>query len=144
MEFDNTFTVPKPVDEVWNTILDLEKIVPCVPGGKVLEGGQKSVKAEVKIRLGSMSMTYSGPAEITNQDDSSHKATMSAKGKEAGGQGNAEATVEITLSEGGGGTEGKIHSSVNVTGKAAQMGEGVIAGVTEQMINDFAECLAKM
>lgn len=145
MVFDNSFTVDKPIDEVWNTILDLEKVVPCVPGAKVLEKtGDKSVLAEVKIKLGSMSMTYTAPAEIIEQDDAAHRAVVSGKAKEAGGQGNAEAKVDLQLTEAGAGTEAKIHSDITVTGKAAQMGEGVIAAVTEGMIKQFAENLAKL
>lgn len=63
MHFDNSFSVPKPINEVWTTMLDLERVIPCVPDARVLEKiDDKSVKAEIKIRLGSMSMQYSGPA----------------------------------------------------------------------------------
>jgi uncharacterized protein len=145
MEFDNSFSVQKPVDEVWRTMLDLERVVPCVPGARVLEKtGDKSVRAEVKIRLGSMSMNYSGPAEIVEQDDEAQHAVLDARAKEAGGQGNADAKVAIQLTGKGGTTEVSIESHVNVTGKAAQMGEGVIAGVTEGMIREFADNLAKL
>jgi carbon monoxide dehydrogenase subunit G len=116
-----------------------------VPDAKVLETtSDKSVTAEIKIRLGSMSMNYSGPAEIVEQDDAAHRALLKARAKEAGGQGNAEATVEIQLAEADGGTAAKLHSDVIVTGKAAQMGEGIIAAVTEAMIKQFAENLGKM
>jgi uncharacterized protein len=145
MEFDNSFSVQKPIDEVWRTMLDLERVVPCVPGASVLERtGDKSVRAEVKIRLGSMSMNYSGPAEIVEQDDAAHRAVLDARAKEAGGQGNADARVAIQLTGDGGGTEVSIHSDVIVTGRAAQMGEGVIAGVTEGMIKEFAQNLAEL
>lgn len=145
MEFDNSFTVAKPIDEVWATMLDLERVIPCVPGARVLETtGELSVKAEVKIRLGSMSMTYAAPAEIVEHDDATHRAVLTARAKEAGGQGNADARVEIRLSEASDGTEAKLHSDVTVTGRAAQMGEGVIAGVTEGMIEQFAENLGRM
>ena len=100
MEFDNSFSVQKPIDEVWSTVLDLERVVPCVPGAKVLEKtGDNSVKAEVKIRLGSMSMNYSGPAEIVERDDEARRAILNARAKEAGGQGNADAKVAIQLAE---------------------------------------------
>jgi len=145
MEFDNSFSVQKPIDEVWRTMLDLERVIPCVPGARVLEKtGDKSARAEVQIRLGSMSMNYSGPAEIVEQDDEAHRALLDARAKEAGGQGNADAKVAIQLTGNGGATEVSIHSDVNVTGKAAQMGEGVIAGVTEGMIKEFADNLAEL
>jgi len=145
MEFDNSFSVQKPIDEVWRTMLDLERVIPCVPGARVLEKtGDKSARAEVQIRLGSMSMNYSGPAEIVEQDDEAHRALLDTRAKEAGGQGNADAKVAIQLTGNGGATEVSIHSDVNVTGKAAQMGEGVIAGVTEGMIKEFADNLAEL
>jgi len=145
MEFDNSFTVQKPIDEVWSTMVDLERVVPCVPGARVIEKtGDRAVDAEVKIKLGAMSMNYSGPAEIVEQDDSEHRAVMDARAKEAGGQGNAAAKVSMQLTGSGEETEVAIHSQIDVTGKAAQMGEGVIVAVTEGMIKEFADNLAKL
>ena len=145
MEFNNSFTVQKPLDEVWGTMTDLERVIPAVPGATILEKtGDDAVKAEVKIKLGSMSMNYSGPAEIVEKDDAAHRAVMTAQAKEAGGQGNADARVTMELSEQGDGTEVSLHSVVNVTGKAAQMGEGVIAAVTEGMIKEFSGNLAEL
>ncbi|MCD6015714.1 MAG: carbon monoxide dehydrogenase subunit [Geminicoccaceae bacterium] len=145
MQFDNSFSVPKPIDEVWATMLDLERVIPCVPDARVLEKtDDKSVKAEIKIRLGSMSMDYSGPAEIVERDDDAHRAVLSANAREARGQGNARAKVEIRLADAGGSTDATIRSDVTVTGRAAAMGEGVISGVTEGMINEFAENLGKL
>ena len=126
-------------------MVDLERVIPAVPGATILEKtGDDAVKAEVKIKLGSMSMNYSGPAEIVERDDAAHRAVMTAEAKEAGGQGNADARVTMELSEQGDGTEVSLHSVINVTGKAAQMGEGVIAAVTEGMIKEFSENLAKL
>ncbi len=145
MEFDNSFTVQKPIDEVWNTMIDLERVVPAVPGARVIEKtGDRAVDAEVNIKLGAMSMNYSGPAEIVEQDDSEHRAVMDARAKEAGGQGNAAAKVSMQLTGTGDATEVALHSQIDVTGKAAQMGEGVIVAVTEGMIKEFAENLAKL
>jgi uncharacterized protein len=145
MEFDNSFTVAKPIDEVWSTMTDLERVVPCVPGATILEKtGDNAVRAEVKLKLGAMSMNYSGPAEIVEQNDGAHTAVLNARAKEAGGQGNADAKVSMELRGAGDGTEVALHSQINVTGKAAQMGEGVIAAVTEGMIKEFSENLAKL
>ena len=145
MEFNNSFTVAKPIDEVWSTMTDLERVIPAVPGAEILEKtGDDAVKAAVKIRLGSMSMDYSGPAEIVEKDDTAHRALMTAQAKEAGGQGNADAKVTMELSEQGEGTEVSLHSVINVTGKAAQMGEGVISAVTEGMIKEFSGNLAEL
>ncbi|HEU0318803.1 MAG TPA: SRPBCC family protein [Solirubrobacteraceae bacterium] len=144
MEFTDTFTVPKPIDEVWGTITSLDKVVPLVPDASVVDGGGSRVTAQIKIRLGSMSMEYTGPAELVEQNDGAHTAVMTAQAKEKGGQGTADARVQVSLSPAGDGTEGQLKSTVNVSGKAAQMGEGMIGPVTQELIKGFAANLAKL
>lgn len=144
MQFNNSFSVAKPIDEVWNTIIDIEKVVPCVPGASVLGKNGNQFTAAIKIKMGAMSMNYKGPVEIVSADANSKTAVMKASATEAGGQGHAQAEVTIKLSPGGSGTNGQISSNVAVSGKAAQMGEGVIMGVTEGLIGAFTSKLATL
>jgi carbon monoxide dehydrogenase subunit G len=143
MDFNHSFSVPKPIDQVWQTVTNLDQVIPLVPDASVVDGAGKKATAQIKMRLGSMTMQYTGPAEITSQNDASHSATMVAQAREKGGQGNAKATVQVQLTGSGGSTNGTLTSSVEVTGKAAQMGEGMIRPVTEALIQGFADNLAK-
>ncbi len=139
VELDHSFSTARPVDDSFDAILDLERVVPCVEGGNVLEKtGPDSVKAEIKVRMGAMSMTFTGTVEIVEKDASAHRAVMQIKSKEAGGQGHANAKVTFTLHDGG----GTIHTSAQITGKAASMGEGAVGGVLDAMIKDFTTKLA--
>jgi uncharacterized protein len=141
VELDHSFTTAKPIDESYATVLDLERVVPCVEGGSVLETiGPDSVKAEIKVKMGAMSMTFTGTVEIVEQDAEAHRVVMSVKSREAGGQGYANATVTIALSDGG----GTIHTNAQITGKAASMGEGVMVGVLDALINDFSGKLGEL
>jgi uncharacterized protein len=138
---DHPFSTAKPVDEMFATILDLERVVPCVEGGRVLETtGPDAVRAEIKVKMGAMSMTFTGTVEIVEQDAVAHRVEMSVKSREAGGQGHANATVAFALRDGG----GTIHTNAQITGKAASMGEGVVAGVLDALIKDFAGKLAEL
>jgi uncharacterized protein len=138
---DHPFSTAKPVDEMFATILDLERVVPCVEGGRVLETtGPDAVRAEIKVKMGAMSMTFTGTVEIVEQDAAAHRVEMSVKSREAGGQGHANATVAFALRDGG----GTIHTNAQITGKAASMGEGVVAGVLDALIKDFAGKLAEL
>ena len=143
-DFSHSFQVPKPIDQVWATMTQLDKVLPMVPDASVVGGAGKNVTAQIKIRLGSMTMQYTGPAEIIEQNDGSHRAVMTANAREKGGQGNATARVEVQLTSGGSGTSGTLKSTINVTGKAAQMGEGMVGPVTDALIQGFAANLAKM
>ena len=141
VELDHPFSTETPIDESFAAILDLERVVPCVEGGSVLETiAPNSVRAEIKVKMGAMSMTFTGTVEIVEQDAASHRVVMSVKSKEAGGQGHANANVVFALREGG----GTIHTNAQITGKAASMGEGVIVGVLDAMIKDFAGKLAEI
>jgi Uncharacterized conserved protein len=141
VELDHSFTTARPIDESYETILDLERVVPCVEGGKVLEAtSPESVKAEIKVKMGAMSMTFTGTVDIVEQDPAAHRVVMSVKSREAGGQGHANATVTIALTDGG----GTIHTNAQITGKAASMGEGVVGGVLDALITNFSGKLAEL
>jgi carbon monoxide dehydrogenase subunit G len=141
VELDHSFATAKPIDESYAAILDLERLVPCVEGGTVLEKtSPTSVRAEIKVKMGAMSMSFTGAVEIVEQDAAAHRMVMSVKSREAGGQGYANANVVIALTDGG----GTIHTNAQITGTAASMGEGVVVGVLDALIADFAGKLADL
>jgi carbon monoxide dehydrogenase subunit G len=145
MEFHNEFDVKAPLDEVWDTMLDVERVAPCVPGAQVLERtGEDAYNVGIKVKVGPVSMQYRGQLEIVEKDPSAHRAVMSAKAKEARGQGTANAQVEMRLAENGGSTHGTIATDVQLSGKAAAMGQGVIQDVSARIVDQFAENLAAM
>jgi carbon monoxide dehydrogenase subunit G len=141
VELDHSFTMAHGADENFATILDLERVIPCVEGGSVTEKtGDDSVKAEIKVKMGAMSMTFNGTVEVTEKDPAAHTATLVVKSREVRGQGNANAVVEFKVSDDG----GSIHTDATITGKPASMGRGVIVGVLDGLINDFAGKLSKL
>lgn len=135
VELHHTFATEKPLDESWASILDLEHVVTSVEGGSIVEAASPtSAKAEIKVKMGAMSLSYNGTVELVERDDDARRAEMRVKSREVGGQGFANATVVFTLSDGG----GTIDTTAQITGKAASMGEGVIVGVLDALIADFA------
>ena len=139
VELDHSFTTGKPIGETWEAILDLDRLIPCVEGGRVLERtGPESARAEIKVKMGAMALTFTGTVEVVEQDPAEHRAVMQVKSKEAGGQGHANADVTFALADGG----GTIHTAAQITGKAASMGEGVVVSVLDAMIKDFTGKLA--
>jgi carbon monoxide dehydrogenase subunit G len=141
VELDHSFSTAKPIDETYASILDLERVVPAVEGGRVLERtGPKTVKAEILLRWGAMSMKMVGTVEVVEQDDAAHRAVVRVKAREAGGQGHANADVVFQVADGG----GTIHTRAQITGKAASMGEGVVEGVLDGLITDFTTKLGQI
>jgi carbon monoxide dehydrogenase subunit G len=141
VELDHPFQSGKPIDENWEAILDLERLVPCVEGGSVIEKvDPEQVKAEIKVKMGAMSLKFKGTVAVVEQDAEAHRAVLRVKSKEAGGQGHANADVTFSLSDGG----GTIHTAAQITGKAASMGEGVVTSVLDALIKNFTENLANI
>jgi carbon monoxide dehydrogenase subunit G len=141
VQLEHQFTTEKAIDDSFAAVTDLERVVPCVEGGSVLETtGPDAVKAQILVRMGAMSMTFTGTVEIVEKDAAAHTAVLSVKSREAGGQGHANATVTFALADGG----GTINTNAQITGKAASMGEGVVAGVLDALITDFTGKLGKL
>jgi uncharacterized protein len=139
VELDHSFTTGKDTDYNWEAILDLDRIIPCVEGGKVLEReSPEKAKAEIKVKMGAMSMTFKGTVEVAERDEAAHTALLRVKSKDTGGQGYANADVTFALDNGG----GRIHTAAQISGKAASMGEGVVSSVLDALIKDFTAKLS--
>jgi carbon monoxide dehydrogenase subunit G len=137
VELDHSFETGKPADYNLDAILDLDRVIPCVEGGRVLERESDDVaKAEIKVKMGAMSMTFKGTVEVAAKD--SGGAVLRIKSRDTGGSGYANADVRFDIADGG----GKIHTEAKITGKAASMGEGVVATVLDALIKDFTTKLA--
>jgi carbon monoxide dehydrogenase subunit G len=145
MEFENTFVVDAPVEKVWDLLLDVERIAPCMPGAQVLEQtADDAYKVAVKVKLGPMTMNYKGDVEIVDKDAVAHSATMRAKAKEARGQGTASASIRMALEPQDGRTQASILTEMQMSGKAAAMGQGVIKDVAATLTDTFAQNLAAL
>ena len=140
---ENEFTVEAPVEQAWETLLDLERITPCLPGAALEEESGDEYKGTMTIRLGPVTQKYNGTVSFEETDEESRRAVLKADGKDARGQGTASATITSTLSEEDGGTKVHVETDMHLTGKAAQFGRGVQQEVATKLINQFAECLEK-
>lgn len=126
----------RPINDTWALIMDLERLVPCVQGGRVLEKtGETQVKAEIRVKMGALSVKYRGTVDIIEADPVAYRALLRVKSREAAGSGQANADVIFRLFNGG----GDIHTEAQISGKAASRGEGMIQTVLEAMIKDFSE-----
>jgi carbon monoxide dehydrogenase subunit G len=144
MELDHSFIVPVPPDRAWEVLLDVERIAPCMPGAIVEEFDGEVVTGRIKVKVGPVSLTYRGTAKFTERDPDTRVVVVDASGKETRGAGTASAAIRASLVPSGEGTEVSIHTTMNVTGRPAQFGRGVIAEVGGKLVEQFAQNLAQM
>lgn len=145
MELDSTFTVNAPIEEVWATVMDVERVATAVPGAELTDKlSDTSYRGVVKVKVGPLTMQYKGQIDLVSRDDAAHSAEFKGKGQEKAGQGTAEGTATITLTQDGDATTGVVHGDIALSGKAAAMGKGVINKVAQQIMGIFAGNLQKM
>ncbi len=144
MELEHSFTVPVAEDRAWEVLLDVERVAPCMPGATLQSIDGDVIHGSIKVKVGPISMTYQGTARFTERDPAGHVITLEASGKDTRGAGTASATVRSMLEARGDETHVIVHTSLNVTGKPAQFGRGVMTEVGGKLIGIFADNLAKM
>jgi len=144
MELEHSFTVPVPEERAWEVLMDVNRVAPCMPGASLDSVEGDDIKGRIKVKVGPIAMTYAGTAHFTERDEQNHVIVLEASGKETRGAGTASATVRSTLQEQGAQTHVIVNTTLNVTGRPAQFGRGVMAEVGGKLIGIFASNLADM
>jgi uncharacterized protein len=142
MRLEHTFTVPVPVDAAWSVLLDLPRIAPCMPGATLTGFDGDSFTGTVRVKLGPITLTYSGKGRFVERDEAARRVVIEAGGRDTKSAGTASATVTAVLKEEGGATRAEVVTDLTVTGRPAQFGRGMIADVSAKLIGQFAQCLA--
>jgi carbon monoxide dehydrogenase subunit G len=144
MELEHSFSVPVPVERAWDVLLDVERVAPCMPGASLDSVDGDSITGKIKVKVGPIQMTYAGTAKFTQRDKEAGVVTLEASGRETRGAGTASASVRSELKADGDQTDVVVHTTLNVTGKPAQFGRGVMVEVGGRLIGIFADNLAAM
>jgi carbon monoxide dehydrogenase subunit G len=143
IELEHSFAVPVPPDQAWDVLLDVRRVAPCMPGATVDSVDGDEVTGKIKVKVGPIALTYTGKATFTERDPVARSLKVEAAGKETRGAGTATATVLARLDEENGQTRVNVHTSLNVTGRPAQFGRGVMAEVSGRIIQKFSSNLAE-
>jgi carbon monoxide dehydrogenase subunit G len=142
MKINNEFTVAAPIQQAWDTMLNLERIAPCLPGAAIQEEKDEGeYDGTMKVKIGPITANYKGTVKFEEVDEGNHRAVLQATGRDARGQGTASATIVSTLQEEGEGTKVSVETDMKLTGRAAQFGRGIAQDVATKMLTQFASCL---
>lgn len=144
MQLENSLEVALPRAQVWEFMLDVERVAPCMPGAELTEVvDEKTWKGKVAVKLGPVSLSYAGSVVMQERDDDAMRVVLKADGTETKGKGVASALVTSTLEAAdAGGTRVRILTDLTLSGAVAQYGRGMIGDVSQRLTDQFAECLA--
>jgi carbon monoxide dehydrogenase subunit G len=142
MEIENVFAVGAPPDRVYAFLLDVEHIVGCVPGAELVETvDQNTFKGRVRIKVGPITVSYTGNAEIADRNAETHTAVLKASGRETTGSGSARATANMSVNPQDGGSEVRFVTDFAVAGRVANVGRGVMEDVSRRLVGQMADCI---
>ena len=145
MRLSNEFTVAAPLERTWQTLLDVERVAGCLPGASIEPVGEDGMyRGSMRIKVGPVSMSYSGTVRLADVDADEHVASFDARAKETKGIGTAAAVIRNRLEPAGEGTHVVVETDLNVTGRAAQFGRGLMEDVAARMLGDFAGRLEQL
>ena len=145
MDLNSTFEVDRPIDEAWAVLTDLERIAPCLPGAQLTEVEGDDYRGFVKVKVGPITAQFKGAANFVERNDQDHKAVLSGKGRDTRGAGNASALITAKLEAVSDSiTRVNVDTDMKITGKFAQFGRGVMADVSANLMDQFAQNLAEM
>ena len=145
MQLDSSFSVVAPIDEVWQTLMDFERLAGCVPGAQILNKlSDDAYQVGLQVKMSPVTMQYKGQMTVLERDADAHRAVFEGKAQEIRGQGTAQGSATLTLVEVDGATQGTVSAEIALSVKVAAMGKGVIGSVTDQMMTLFATNLQSM
>lgn len=142
MKLENSFEVAAPRQAAWELLMDVPRVVPCMPGAELTETvSDDAWKAKMAVKLGPIALTFNTDVTRVAVDDAAGSVTLSAKAKEARGRGGAQAQIQSSLTDIGGKTRIDIVTDLALSGAVAQYGRGIVQDVSAQLVQKFAECL---
>jgi carbon monoxide dehydrogenase subunit G len=143
VKLDQSFEVRAPLERVWETLIDVERVAPCLPGCEVAETGEDGTyRGTFSVRLGPTSAAYRGELKLEELDEAAHRVTMRATGQDKRGQGSARATIVSTMHTEGDITQVEVETDLTITGRLARFGRGgMIEDISNRLMKEFSDCL---
>jgi len=143
MEIADSFRVSTAIHDTWKVLLDIEGIAPCLPGAQLQEIDGDEYRGIVKVKVGPITAQYKGTAKLAEVDETNHRIVIDASGRDTRGQGNAKASITVTMVPEGAGTKVDVVTDLSITGKVAQFGRGVLGDVSSKLMGQFVENLER-
>jgi carbon monoxide dehydrogenase subunit G len=141
MDLRHEFTVPATLEETWDAFNDIESVAECFPGATVNSVEGDTFQGSCKVKLGPIALVYNGSGTFVEKDETARRMVIDAKGKDKRGNGTAGAHVTATMTQEGTSTRVEVLTDLNITGKPAQFGRGVMQEVSDKLLGQFTACL---
>jgi uncharacterized protein len=138
MELTNSFDVAAPPDVVWQTVGDMRQVAICLPGAVIESQDGDTYHGRVSIKVGPISMGLGGTATVVRRDDDERRLEVHIQAEDVTGQGTVEATMAVSAVPSTVGTTVTIVTTLQLGGKVAQFGSGLITQISGRIVKQVA------
>jgi len=142
VRLEQSFEIRSDPDRTYAFLLDVNRVAGCIPGiSDVEERDPDTFVGSLKVKVGPISVTYRGTASITSRDPAARQATVSAQGTEGVGAGRVQAAAVMAVTSIDTGSLVSMTTDLEIAGRLAQFGRGVIEGVARRIVDQMADCI---
>ena len=121
--------------------MDLPRVVGCLPGARLTERcGPERYRGEMKVRLGPVTVTFVGTAQLTELDPVARSALLKVEGRDKNGRGGAAADMRFVIVPAGTVSQVVVTTQLTLSGAVAQYGRGsaMIVNMSNLLVSEFA------
>lgn len=141
MRLTHHFRVPAPVDQTYAAFSRLERIAPSFPGATVDSADADRFTGALAVKLGPVPLVYAGSGVYLERNPDRHRVVVEARGEDRRGLGSAVAHVTTQLRGRGDHTDVEVVTELELTGKPARFGAGVVSEVSDKLLDQFTSSL---
>ena len=144
MQFEKEVEISAPRQKVWDFIWDVDRFIACVPGckeAKTLEPGKRYAATMVE-KVGPFRVEFPTTIEVLEREELTRiKAQASGADNKIGSR--MKILLDVNLREQGDKTVLGFVAGVDILGKLAALGHGIIKRKADQVLDEFAGAVKK-
>jgi len=144
LRFEKEVEIRAPKEKVWQFIWDVDRFIACVPGckeAKTIEPG-KRYSATLVEKVGPFRVEFPTTIEVLEREELKRiKAQASGADNKIGSR--MKVDLDVTLSGEGEKSVLAFAAGVDILGKLAALGHGIIKRKADQALDEFAQAVKK-
>ena len=144
MQFQKEVEILAPREKVWQFIWDVDRFIACVPGckeAKTVEEGKRYTATMVE-KVGPFKVEFPTNIEVLEREELTRiKAQASGADNKIGSR--MKLDLDVQLREQGNQTVLSFVAGVDILGKLAALGHGIIKRKADQELDEFAQPVKK-
>jgi carbon monoxide dehydrogenase subunit G len=139
---EGKFTLKAPIQKLWDTLLDPETLLSCIPGAEKIERiDEKTFDCVVKQKVGPISVKFKFKSVLSKVDPPTH-IEVDGEGEDIGKAGHFVQKSVVDLREiPDGEVEVSYRTDASIVGKLAMFGDRIMRAKAKKVEEEFTKAL---